>query len=87
MSAPKSCRVLDDRVEAASGNVSIGTMHLSKGLEFRAVVVMACDDDVVPLQERIESVGDDAHLMEVYVDGCVGGRSLYLEIRITLADN
>ena len=23
----------------------IGTMHLAKGLEFRAVVVMACDDE------------------------------------------
>jgi superfamily I DNA/RNA helicase len=41
-------------------------MHLAKGLEFRAVVVMACDDEVVPLQERIETVGDDADLQEVY---------------------
>ena len=37
-------------------------MHLSKGLEFRAVVVMACDDEVVPLQERIETVADEADL-------------------------
>ena len=41
-------------------------MHLAKGLEFRAVVVMGCDDEVLPLQERIESVGDDADLKEVY---------------------
>ena len=41
-------------------------MHLAKGLEFRAVVVMACDDSVLPLQERIESIGDDADLQEVY---------------------
>jgi superfamily I DNA/RNA helicase len=41
-------------------------MHLAKGLEFRAVAVMACDDEVVPLQERIETVGDDADLQEVY---------------------
>ena len=41
-------------------------MHLAKGLEFRAVVVMACDDEVIPLQERIETVGDDADLQEVY---------------------
>jgi len=27
---------------------------------------MACDDEVIPLQERIESVGDDADLREVY---------------------
>ena len=41
-------------------------MHLAKGLEFRAVVVMACDDAVVPLQDRIESVGDTGDLQEVY---------------------
>ena len=58
--------VLDEHVETASGHVSIGTMHLAKGLEFRAVAVMACDDEVLPLQERIETVGDDADLQEVY---------------------
>ena len=30
------------------------------------MVAMACDDEVVPLQERIETVGDDADLQEVY---------------------
>ena len=59
-------RVLDEHVATASGHVSIGTMHLAKGLEFRAVVVMACDDEIIPLQERIETVGDDADLQEVY---------------------
>jgi mRNA-degrading endonuclease RelE of RelBE toxin-antitoxin system len=59
-------KVLDEGVETTSGQVSIGTMHLAKGLEFRAVVVMACDDEVLPLQERIETVGDDADLREVY---------------------
>lgn len=37
-----SFKVLDDRVETAHGKASIATMHLAKGLEFRAVVVMAC---------------------------------------------
>jgi superfamily I DNA/RNA helicase len=41
-------------------------MHLTKGLEFRVVTVMACDDEVIPLQARIEAVGDDADLREVY---------------------
>lgn len=59
-------KVLDEHVDTESGFVSIGTMHLAKGLEFRAVVVMACDDDVIPLQGRIETVGDDADLQEVY---------------------
>ena len=59
-------KVLDEHVETTSGHVSICTMHLAKGLEFRAVAVMACDDEVIPLQERIEAVGDDADLKEVY---------------------
>ena len=59
-------RVLDENVATTSGHVSISTMHLAKGLEFRAVVVMACDDEIIPLQERIETVGDDADLQEVY---------------------
>ena len=59
-------KILDGRVETTSGYVSISTMHLAKGLEFRAVVVMACDDEIIPLQERIETVGDDADLKEVY---------------------
>ena len=59
-------KVLDEHAETASGHVYIATMHLAKGLEFRAVVVMACDDEVIPLQERIETVGDDADLQEVY---------------------
>ena len=41
-------------------------MHLAKGLEFRAVAVMACDDEVIPLQERVEQVGEDSDLKEVY---------------------
>ena len=59
-------KTLDDNVETTSGYVSIGTMHLAKGLEFRAVAVMACDDEIIPLQERIETVGEDADLQEVY---------------------
>jgi superfamily I DNA/RNA helicase len=59
-------KVLDEHLEATSGQISISTMHLAKGLEFRAVVVMACDDEVIPLQERIEAVGDDADLQEIY---------------------
>lgn len=57
---------LNDKVEVQGGSVAITTMHFAKGLEFRSVVVMACDDEVIPLQERIESVADDADLEEVY---------------------
>ena len=61
-----SYKTLDEHVETTRGNVSLCTMHLAKGLEFRAVVVMACDDEVIPLQERIETVTDDSDLEEVY---------------------
>ena len=57
---------LQDSFDTQAGCVSICTMHLAKGLEFRAVVVMACDDEIVPLQERIEAVADDADLEEAY---------------------
>ena len=41
-------------------------MHLAKGLEFRAVAVMACDDEIIPLQERIETASDPSDLEDVY---------------------
>ena len=59
-------KVLDEHVEITHGYASISSMHLAKGLEFRAVAVMACDDDVIPSQARIESVADNADLEEVY---------------------
>jgi hypothetical protein len=59
-------KILDEHMETTSGYVCISTMHLAKGLEFRAVVVMACDDEIIPLQARIESVADSADLEEVY---------------------
>ena len=58
--------MLDDHPMPRAGHVSVSTMHLAKGLEFRAVAVMACDDEVIPLQERIETVADEADLEEVY---------------------
>ena len=48
------------------GSIAVGTMHLAKGLEFRAVVVAACDDEVLPVQSRIETIADESDLEEVY---------------------
>ncbi len=59
-------KVLDEHVETSHGHVSISTMHLAKGLEFRAVAVMACDDEILPLQSRIETAAEDSDLEEVY---------------------
>ena len=33
--------------EGAAGRIAIGPMHLAKGLEFPAVAVMACDDEIL----------------------------------------
>lgn len=59
-------KVLDDGDETASGHASVSTMHRAKGLEFRAVAVMACDDEVIPLQSRIEQAAEESDLEEVY---------------------
>ena len=49
-------------ISAGAPGITVTTMHQAKGLEFRAVVVAACDDEVIPLQTRIESVTDNADL-------------------------
>lgn len=58
--------LLDNKMAAPSGNVSLGVMHQAKGLEFSSVAVVACDDDVLPLSNRIEAIADEADLEEVY---------------------
>ncbi|HDQ06415.1 MAG TPA: DNA helicase, partial [Candidatus Bathyarchaeota archaeon] len=58
--------ILTEDVETQRGRISISPMHLAKGLEFRAVVVMACDDEIIPSQERIETVVDESDLLDVY---------------------
>ncbi len=59
-------KILDENVQTVHGHISVSTMHLAKGLEFRAVIVMACDDEILPSQKRIETVADDTDLEEVY---------------------
>jgi len=45
---------------------TITVMHLAKGLEFCAVAVMACDSEIIPSQQRIEDMGEEADLEDVY---------------------
>lgn len=59
-------RQLSERVEDHGERVSMGTMHLAKGLEFKAVIVMACDDEVLPLQSRVDDATDEDELKEVF---------------------
>jgi mRNA-degrading endonuclease RelE of RelBE toxin-antitoxin system len=58
--------VLDDQMRLVPAKVCICSMHLAKGLEFRAVAVLACDDQILPSQSRIEEITDEADLQEVY---------------------
>ncbi len=58
--------VLDERMDTKPERIALGTMHLAKGLEFPAVVVMACDDEVIPSQARIDAIADEGDLEEVY---------------------
>ena len=64
-SAGAQTNMLDSNLKTVNGKVTIGTMHLAKGLEFRAVAVMACDDEVLPLQSRVEAVTDPSDLDDV----------------------
>lgn len=46
--------------------IAVSVMHLAKGLEFRAVAVMACDQDVLPLESRIAEAADEGELDDIY---------------------
>jgi len=59
-------RQLTERAEDFGDCVSLGTMHLAKGLEFKAVVVTACDDEALPLQSRVDAATDEDELREVF---------------------
>jgi superfamily I DNA/RNA helicase len=60
------------RARAALGTVEgatevvVAAMHLAKGLEFRSVVVMACDEGVLPNDERMTDAADEAELDEIF---------------------
>ena len=41
-------------------------MSLAKGLEFRAVAVIACDEDLLPLSERLALAASEPELREIY---------------------
>ena len=57
---------ISERSVEAEGLVAMGVMHLAKGLEFKAVAVMACDDDVLPLAERVNAIVEPSDLDEVF---------------------
>lgn len=66
VAAGLDARQLTERVEDFGDCVALGTMHLAKGLEFKVVIVMACDDDALPLQSRVNDATDEDELREVF---------------------
>jgi len=58
--------VLDRRLATLAGAISLSTMHLAKGLEFRAVSVMACDDDIIPSPARLAGISDPGDMQQAY---------------------
>ena len=55
-------------IDGLSGadRITTGPMSLAKGLEFRAVAVMACDEGILPLDERVADAADEAELDDIY---------------------
>lgn len=51
---------------ASAGRVALATMHAAKGLEYRAVAVMACDAAVLPAARRLAAATDETALAEIY---------------------
>ncbi len=57
---------LTHELKFSSGSIPVCPMHLAKGLEFRAVAVMACDQDALPDPQRIAMAADATELQDVY---------------------
>jgi superfamily I DNA/RNA helicase len=47
------------------GRTDVRVMHDAKGAEYRAVAVMACDEDVLPKEDRLVEDKDAAMIEEV----------------------
>jgi superfamily I DNA/RNA helicase len=61
-----------DRARAAAmaagvaKSATVALMHLAKGLEFRTVIAMACDDDLLPYATRIAEAADESELDDIF---------------------
>ncbi|SHO61169.1 UvrD/REP helicase N-terminal domain-containing protein [Pseudoxanthobacter soli DSM 19599] len=51
---------------AGESDMVTAPMSLAKGLEFRAVAVMALDEGILPLDERVADAADEAELDDIY---------------------
>lgn len=55
---------LRDDASPAGDQVSLGTMHQAKGLEFKIVVVLGCEEGLVPLEIVLAKSSDEAQRRE-----------------------
>ncbi len=52
---------------AGRAQMTTAPMSLAKGLEFRAVVVLACDEGILPRDDRVaDAAADEAELDDIY---------------------
>jgi superfamily I DNA/RNA helicase len=58
--AVRARELSDDDSAVPADGVAMGTMHRAKGLEFKAVLVMGCDEKVLPLKSALERMTDQA---------------------------
>ena len=56
---------IDENQEPDPNRVSLGTMHVAKGLEFPAVALVACNSQRLPLARALKGVDDPADREEV----------------------
>jgi superfamily I DNA/RNA helicase len=50
---------LSTEINSSEEALNVGTLHAAKGLEFRAVAVVGCDEGVLPLKNALESEHDE----------------------------
>lgn len=54
-----------DKLGLEKSDINILTMHSAKGLEFKSVALIGCEDLVIPSQYRLEQAKDEAELDEI----------------------
>ena len=58
--------ILTEKMDSQEDAVAVSKMHQAKGLEYRAVAVVACDDNIIPSETRIDAIVEETELVEVY---------------------
>lgn len=58
-------QIIDERIDIQANKLPIMTMQLAKGLEFRAVMVIACDEHIIPQYDMLGTY-DPAELDAVH---------------------